>query len=253
MLTEALATKQATREYCNRVFPSFFRSPSDGNNYHVSTIQEKSHDFELQRSAITYALKNLLPIEEGSRDPLEQRLEAIDSLLAALKPRAHQYPILSTEPLTWRDKRGYPRLVLMALDQDGSVEMKVGSSYRPLGTDKRYKDIYERVVLECYDDVFNRLDERCPQRGTLSITMVLGELLIPPSAREAIANARQFFGDQLFLIAEANTWVENEIVFPDPDPLVVGYADGLMFLVCDFDLKHIEELAIEFTQTSLVI
>ncbi|MDP3992827.1 MAG: hypothetical protein Q8Q05_01270, partial [bacterium] len=192
------------------------------------------------------------PIEEGMRETLENDLAGVDELLSAVKPRRHRYPILSVEPLTWRDEQGYPKLVIMALDQPGHVEIRGdGNSaakwhYLPLCDEhKRYSEVIKRIIVRCYRDVGAKLvagasNSRCERQF---IRMELGKLLIPPETREKISKARKFFDDQIFLIAEAGKWVEGKVVLPKPDPLIVGYEDGLLFLIDIFDLKRIEDIA----------
>lgn len=257
------AVKEAAKNHKGRVLSSIWSTKSNGHNLPVEAIRSNQEWFARNRRAVVDSLANLLPIEEGMRANLEENLAGTDELLSALKPRAHRYPILSLEPLTWRDEKGYPKLVLLAIDQLGMIEISGISHslsnrkswrYRPLIDDHRYDEVHDRVIKRCYQDVGELLQEKAFSTlsnrtgdAVLSIKMELGNLLIPPKTRAKIAKARKFFGDQIFLIAEAKGWVEDTVVRPDPDPLVVGYEDGLLFLIDVFDLKPIEGLALEFS------
>lgn len=255
------AVKEAAKNHKGRVLSSVWNTKIDGNNLPLSVIANSKARIDGYRRAAADSLANLLPIEEGMRGNLERTLAATDELLSALKPRAHRYPILSLEPLTWRYETGYPKLVLMAIDQLGRIEIVARHTssdqkawqYRPLFGDRRYEEVGRKIIDRCYKDVGVLLQGKAQEalrvRGEadVKISLELGNLLIPPKTRAKIAKARTHFGDQIFLIVEAKEWVENTVVRPDPDPLVVGYEDGFLFLIDVFDLKPIEGLAFEFT------
>lgn len=259
------AVKEAAKNHKGRVLSFNFGNAVDGVwkplSYPIDQLIEHRAWMESRLRAVTDSLENLLPVEGGMRSNLENQQDGLGKLLTALKPRAHRYPIMSVEPLTWRYEDGYPKLVLMAIDQPGEMEIsgsynpsasRQGWAYLPLGKETSYREVVDRIITPCYEDVIELLQKKAKEslsiRGsaTVSIKMSLGSLLIPPKTRAKIAKARQHFGNQIFLIAEAKEWVEDTVVKPDPDPLVVGYEDGLLFLIDVFDLTTIERLATEF-------
>lgn len=248
MATAVMAAKKAAKEYQNRIFPPSFCN-SNFSSWGIDRIKSNESDLCAQRRAITYKLANLLPVEEGRRSALNQHLETIEHLFKAFKPRRHHYPILSTEPLTWRDEQGWPKLVIMPVDLPGYVKIwgKGGTwSYQPAEGFEEYREFCENVTDTCYDDVGQKLSRSGYDEHF--IEMGLGNLLLPTKVVKKIARARKFFGKQIFLVAEAGEWVEGKVVYPKPDPLVVGYEDGLLFLIAVFDLKKIEDIArSEFT------
>ncbi len=263
MARTASAVKDAVRNHKGRILSSFWwdgKSPINEYSISLTRIQEQQAHLERNRRAVADSLENLLPIEEGMRSYLERNLAGTDELLSTLKPRAHRYPTLSLEPLTLRDENGYPKLVLMALDQPGKMEIsgwhhssdRKGWSYNPLCGDNNYQEVREKVIDRCYRDVGSLLQAKAQEalrvRGEAKVTisMELGNLLIPPTTRAKIKKARQYFGEQIFMIVEAKEWVENTVVKPDPDPIIVGYEDGFLFVIDVFDLKPIEALALEF-------
>ena len=82
--------------------------------------------------------------------------------------------------------------------------------------------------------------------------MSLNDLLIPATTRKKIQDAKEYFGDNIFILLEAKGWEINVVKHPDPDPLVVGFQDGLFFLIDEFDLTNLERMvAAEFTTPQL--
>ena len=68
--------------------------------------------------------------------------------------------------------------------------------------------------------------------------------VIPKDTKRRIAEARDRFGDNIFLLAETGSWT----VVPE-DPLVVGFDGDSLWLIDKFDTVSIEALiATEFTR-----
>ena len=171
--------------------------------------------------------------------------------------RIHNYPILSAEPLTWRDDEGFPRLVILPVDCSGEVEISANNGknwqYKLSGDESKdkqgYGEFIREIIYPCYGDVGLLLINKCSYGGSISIKTSLAGLLLPQKTHKKIAAARAHFGHQLFIIAEApQPWEVNVVVPPMPDPLIVGYDNGLLFLVDKFKLTRIERVvAAEFT------
>jgi hypothetical protein len=253
---KAQTPKNAARLFRGKIHTPYFSG--FGTSVSVAALPPYQASTKDQIRMIQFTLDNLLPIEESRRGHLERRQFELGRLLRAMEPRQHRYPFLSSEPLTWRDEQGYPKLVLMALDLKGSVEIGAAKEngklvwwYDQFTEVDQYREVIKNIIAPCYYDVGDLLRKKCeslslPHGGKVSIKMELGNLLIPPDTRAKILKARQFFNDQLFLIAEAPAWQENTVVYPDPDPLIVGYEDGFLFLIDQFDLTPIEKMAYEF-------
>ena len=45
----------------------------------------------------------------------------------------------------------------------------------------------------------------------------------------------------IFLIAEVEEWTVNKEIVPHPDPLVVGYMGGCLWLICSFEETPLEK------------
>ena len=78
MATTILTAKKAAREHRGRVLSSFFQQRlPDGQkttNISLSAIRGWEADLNCQRRAILSTLDNLLPIEGGRREPLQEHL-----------------------------------------------------------------------------------------------------------------------------------------------------------------------------------
>lgn len=205
---------------------------------------------------IEATLDNLTQAEEGNRENLEKRLLGRRQAVAIADVAATlPYPPISYEPLTWRDADGWPKLVLLALDQDGYVE--IGSSggdwsYNPLSSESRegarYQEIYYSIVVPSYRDVGEKLRALNNSRERFSIKTSLTGFLMPDKTRAKLPKAEKHFGDQLFAIVEVKGWELNKVKLPDPDPLIVGYKAGALFLIDTFDLTPVEKvLAFEYS------
>lgn len=192
---------------------------------------------------------------EQLESELDWRLTYAQFAARALSPRIHNYPILSAEPLTWRDDQGFPKLVILPIDSDGQVQITARRnswSYEPIGIGSghgEFDGIGLDIIGPCYDSVGEVLKKQAPYDGVVFIKTNLNGLLMPKKTREKISAARAHFGRQIFLIAEApQPWEINVIVPPKPDPLVVGYDNGLLFLIDTFNMTRIERVAAaEFT------
>lgn len=197
-------------------------------------------------------------VEEADSDQLQTeldwRLEYAEHARRVLLPRIHSYPILSAEPLTWRDEQGFPKLVILPIDGEGKVQITARRnswSYEPIGIGSghgEFDEIGREIIEPCYESVGEVLKKQAPYDGVVFIKTALSGLLMPKKTREKIAMARAHFGKQIFLIAEApQPWEINVIVPPKPDPLVVGYENGLLFLIDAFNMTRIERVvAAEF-------
>ena len=224
----------------------------DSSSIPLGIVIEERFRLERDAAEIRHCIKGLFPAEEDARRSLEKKLDDIEHLIKATLPRVHNYPIFSQEPLTWRDKDGYPRLVVVTLDGDGSVVISAKNNAHEEGNAKWYytpsNNALSEVIGRNYCDVGRILRRKCPRNGEFSIEMKLGQLIIPTETKQKIAAARTFFGDNIFMVVEATEWVENEVCYPDPDPLIVGCEDGHLFLIDAFDLTRVEEMAArEFT------
>lgn len=238
--------KKAARIAKGRVYSSEYVTKDKSKSIPIKTLKQQRDFIVSSRQKIEYKLNNLLPIEAGQEPQLVKHLREMDRFLTAMKPRRHRYPILSAEPLTWRDNQGWPSLVILSLEQNEMLEIRGTNqrvwNYLPLANDRQYQGILTDIITPCYSDVGEKLMKSSPQYGHSFIRMSLGNLLIPPSTRQKIVKAREFFDEQLYIIVEAKEWQVGKVIYPKPDPLIVGYEDGHLFLIDVFDLTPLEKL-----------
>lgn len=116
------------------------------------------------------------------------------------------------------------------------------------GNDFRVEPNLPQNIAKQYKDVLQLLATKCSKRKGLELICQF-EGLIPREVREKIKEARELFGDQIFIVAEPGSFTFNEIVpLPKGDPLIVGYdpsadANGL-WLIADFNTTPVEEAMI---------
>lgn len=211
-------------------------------------------------------LGNLLGIEWASKPRVENGLAVLKREQMELQNRVTfgtKYHLLSMEPLTWRDKNGWPRLIVFSLD---SPSFEISISAR--NTDDRRNrlrfstkmfPILPDQIAACYSDVQKTLRQRASARcrskmssaydtDNVRVSVKLScrfEGIIPGDVKEKIAEARGSF-TEMFLIAEPKGFEINEtaIVVPKRDPLVVGFDGSQLWLIADFETTPVEEAMI---------
>lgn len=211
-------------------------------------------------------LENLFGFEASAKPVIQTRIGDLKRERDRLQNLAKygEYGCLSLEPLKWRDKNKYPRLVVLSLDSP-RFELSVKSETR-WEYDGRRGDDFPRtrykghispklppLINNCYTDVLKNLEAKAKQKkkSIYLATEYVG--FIPDETRAKIQDAEKQFKD-VFIIAEAKHWslVEKKSKqLPRPnrgDPLVVGFDGVNLWIVDSFDLTSIERLVkTEFT------
>lgn len=210
-------------------------------------------------------LRSLLGVEETSKLILQTDLATLKSERSQLEKRITQlekrntlgsrYLQLSMEPLKWRDKDGWPRLVVFSLD---SPNFEIGTRRRdkysewqkwivpklPKAITTSYKDVFEtlqRDVIDKYESTDLRYYEISSEISCCF------EGLIPDDVKRKIVGARELgLFENIFLIAEPKGFEINEttVVAPKQDPLVVGFDGSQLWLIAEFDTTPVEEAMI---------
>ncbi|MBI4118307.1 MAG: hypothetical protein HY455_02120 [Parcubacteria group bacterium] len=132
------------------------------------TTQEMAGDSPAEReitagmlSRIDRIKSGLLPIERGLLQAIRSRKSAAEKKAKQLKSlnKLGQYALFSLEPLTWRNKQGFPRLAVFSLKSPNSEFAVVDS--RDWDSRRRWRQKVDpklpRDVLKCYKDVLQNL------------------------------------------------------------------------------------------------
>lgn len=203
-----------------------------------------------QISHMQILLKELFGVEAEARQTLEARLREAQSRYKTLENESKRlqrikkiggiYQRLCLEPLTWRDEKGFPMLVVFALAHP---------TFRLAAMPGNENSIVEPAlpdnISKQYLDVLQLLATHRPKRQGLELTCRF-EGLIPREVRAQIKKAQETFGNHVFIVAEPGHFVFNKITpLPHGDPLIVGYdestdPDGL-WLIADFDMTTVEQ------------
>lgn len=156
------------------------------------------------------------------------------------------YPRLSLEPFKWRGKAGFPKLCLFDIRKT-TVEFRA-YTYR-FGVDFECNIPYPASISECYVDVKKRLTKFVQRKSRdIKITAHWAGGLIPETVKEKIEKFKCRKDVQLFIVAEPR-W-EVEVKKFNPDPLLVAYYNGELFLIDKFDLTTLEHYVVSEFSTN---
>lgn len=247
----------------------------------------RNQRIELRKSQLAkekLELASILPVEgREAKEVMKQRVELLERTVQD-PTFEERYPYLSMEVLRWRNKQGLPKLACFSL---ADPVFSIGASWIYVrATEWRFEGSIQqlpRAVAKMYDDVANQFwDEyqkdlmKEPNLGTGKWQKSIASRfngIIPQWVREKIHQAAPDFSvsiprveiervgffrkrevvktdivTHIFLIAEVDAWVERKEVIPHPDPLVVGYKAGCLWLICSFDeTPHEEYVRREFS------
>lgn len=195
----------------------------------------------------------LLPLEGAAISAIDDEIEDLDEKRRALVDRQSQlpYPKMSLEPLTWRNRQHYPRVVLFSPYMP-HWQLIVGRNHDgrdAFQTSPEYND----TIRDLYDDVVRRLLNQI-DTGTRATLTAQWEGVIPNNIKNQIAAVRQQVGEKnVFILAEPTNYtlsfkeIPKPVRVPNPDPLVVVWHGGSLYLVDKFDVTPVEHyIASEF-------
>ncbi|TAN58354.1 hypothetical protein EPN15_01325 [Patescibacteria group bacterium] len=230
---------------------------------------------QLERGSAS--VSNLLGIEGSARNDIADHFAALKFECAQLRSQivfGTRYHLLSMEPLKWRDKNGWPRLVVFGVDspyfeirtrpyfgdfifdcfvakiQDHTVKTEKKCGMKTVINFERRA--LPDVIQSCYSDVLHKLERMSTWDGRGIRSKFFGlscrfEGLIPKDIRQKIVEARELF-KEIFVIAEPGKIeiTETEVILPvhPGDPLVVGFDGNQLWLIADFETTPVEEAMI---------
>lgn len=202
---------------------------------------------------------SMLGIEKTSRKALNQRLSEMRTEqedLQKMVDLGSRYRIVSLDPLGWRDRSGVPKLVIFSLESPDFVINTEGQTRDAIPTDGGKGGISPMLpepIRSRYYDVWNRLVAEAQATGSNILLRTQFRGVIPGEVKDSIAEAKEFFGDNIFIVAEPNGFkVTNKAVkvpepkpTPDPDPIVIGWDGERAWLIAAFDVTDVEGAMLE--------
>jgi hypothetical protein len=194
----------------------------------------------------------LLPIERAMIPTIRsKKAEAAQRVAQFGSPeKLGQYPIFSVEPLTWRNKDGFPRLAVFSLESPDFELSVAGREYYDSYNDSYRRRWTEKIspklppeMAACYKDVLRDLKQRAKKERKSMKLRTQFAMLIPQEVRQKITEVRGEF-KEILIVAEAPKWDFKQKAIPRPkntDPLVVGYDGANYWLIAAFDPTPIEQ------------
>lgn len=189
--------------------------------------------------------KGLLGIERHAKLAIEKKLREMyrERIRLQSLSRLGDYSCMSFEPLKWRDKDGWPRLVILDLESPKFQLSCAGR--RSFSGRKSFRSVMHPKLPDgfpsCYGDVSKKLNDMARSSGKSVHLTTEYSGLIPAATKEKIATAKTQF-KAVFMIAEANKWTLEKTAIPRPaDPLIVGFDGTHLWIVDHFDMTTIEK------------
>lgn len=208
------------------------------------------------RDQLVTSLSRALPIEGEMVDASRKQLKQVDRSIAWLeKTPEFDLPIVDPRFLSWKTHRGFPAFSIFR-PQDATGRIQINLS--PRRSFRRAEDgartwvhvapqLPEILAQPYLDEGLHRnLGLICRERNfeKLSIVAEYGGVM-PAEVREKIhfwqnRSLLEPHFDEIFIIAEApdDAWEMTGV--PRKDPLVVGIAHDLVWLIAAYDLTPVE-------------
>ena len=213
----------------------------------VKKIEEKLKEIEDTKGELFGIEAHAAIVIEDHADELKIEKEDLE---ATLTPVRKGYRLLSFEPLSWRDKNGFPRLVLFSLDHP-MVRFRFSRSWSGGGmwesdssrTSREMDPKLPPALREHYVDVFNALERRQGgQSGTTSISTEYNGIIPTEIRKKIIAEQKKGTWEKIFILAECKGWKLDQQITPRPgDPLVLGWDGSRLWVIDHYDLTPAEE------------
>lgn len=194
------------------------------------------------------ALDSLLPIEAEMRGALTKRIK--DLRASAENPFDQRYDRIDLRFLTRRRRqsllgwqRAAPAFACFEPHKEGGDVCSIQGSRHSSSEDRVNVLVTPHVVTEYYEDVANNIVLNRASKIIKCRISCRFAGAIPAKGRELIKRGTDEFDGKLLLVTEAPRWkvdLEVQEPPPDPDPLVVGYKDGVAWLLGHFDLTSAE-------------
>jgi hypothetical protein len=195
---------------------------------------------------------------ERSADELKSKIDAHIKHMETGSMLAAKYPLMEIDKMLWG--KGAELLMVPILTSSNSVYIEVKKSRGYKNEDWYYVDVKwparDRDYMEAYEPLARTLEDiftpfltemRKGQKDNLKHTYAY-KGAIPASVKKSMKAAEKDFieeGGFLILIADTALLEMTEgAIFPDPDPIIVGYHPlhpKYLWLVDSFDMTPIEK------------
>lgn len=192
--------------------------------------------------------------EEDAREELQRHIFSLQRQVLSLENGRSAYrKFANLDFFKWRDKQGFPKIVLFSTHSP-KFSMEARSSSKHI----HFNCWVPPRIEKLYEDVAEMLRAKANQRRWFRDKIVTLKCsysgVIPEETRQNIQRAKKVFENYhqcLFILAEGVNFSIEEEEVPIPvtgDPLVVGWDGADLWLIDRFDLSSIERLiATEFT------
>ncbi len=207
------------------------------------------HLYEINRK-IENTLRLTLPVETELRVGLLRGRQQVILQIAELEHTpVFDLPTLDPTFLSWRTKSGFPAFSIFTLGNDTSV-----IKFSARGFEISIMPEIPRLVKEVYlgHSLCTTLQAFCRMQGLEGLELTARYRgVMPESVREKINRWRsvpvgQPRFEEILIIAEAPDEFWQVRMIPQRDPLVVGIAHGLLWLIDAFDITPLESFAKDF-------
>jgi len=207
-------------------------------------INEKIEDIDEKLQAAKKMRSGLLGIEKHASALIAEQetklVEARKELEATKITPMPGYKLMGLAPLSWRDRNGFPKLVLFSMDSP-TVRFRC----------ERRSEYSDEVSLTCtpdlpnllakhYQDVKESLRRKTAAYSATSISTTYNGIL-PEKIRDRIrAEATKW--KHIYVLAEVKGWKVDQESLPKPgDPIVVGWDGEHLWVIDHYDLTPAEE------------
>ena len=204
------------------------------------------------------AIQGLLPIEKSTIDQLKAFEVKLlrEQILAKSDMKFANFPKFPMSAFTWRDKRGFPRLVPFSITSPnfimGTVKETRWGYMSTRMPENRTK--LPKAIQILYKDVLGLTRKMAREEGKSIRLRAEFSGMIPQEVRDQIGEVKGLFQD-LFIVSEVKGWtVEKTVPVRKTDPLLVGWDGYQMWLLASFDTtsveKYIEKMALSDLATA---
>lgn len=203
----------------------------------------KNHTYDIPKYDETITSTTAFKFENFNQTKIKQ---------SQSRQKLLDFSLISMDFLKMVNKNGLPTFAVYnvnqencnikaSIDKDDYVTFSINASTQ--------KDIQKIYRVFAYQELKKAIKQEVSiflehKLRSVSIDMVSQfNGIIPLETRNYIKLHQHKF-DEVLVIAESEKWTVNKQVTympPNPDPLVVGVKDGLVYYICSFDVTKLEQ------------